>query len=234
MSRQLADLNSYVRQLAEQFILKCKEQGITIIPIQTLRTIEEQNDIYAQGRSKPGKIVSNAKGGYSYHNYGLAFDVALIENGKINWNPSAYDKVGVIGKSIGLEWGGDFKKIKDKPHFQFTFGLSIQDLLRGKRPPCISQNKPSLKESNSFSQAIYKLFDRGIISSPSYWINSNTYELEYFKKLVNNFTKKNDFIESINYLTEKNIINSPDYWLNNKTYSIENIKVFIEKIGGIK
>jgi hypothetical protein len=230
MSRKLADLNIHVRNLAEQLILKCKEQGIVIIPVQTLRTIEEQNKLYAQGRTIAGKIVTNAKGGASYHNYGLAFDVAVVENGKINWTPVLYDKVGEIGKSIGLEWGGDFKKIKDKPHFQYCFGLSIKDLLSGKRPPCISQNKPDLKESDSFSQSIYKLFDMGVISSPSYWINSPTYELEYFKKLVNNFTKKSDFIESINYLADNKIINSKDYWLNNSTYSLENIKLFIEKI----
>jgi peptidoglycan L-alanyl-D-glutamate endopeptidase CwlK len=44
----------------------------------TLRTIAEQNELYAQGRTKAGKIVTNAKGGQSYHNYGLAFDIVLL------------------------------------------------------------------------------------------------------------------------------------------------------------
>ena len=44
----------------------------------TLRTFKEQDDLYSQGRTRPGKIVTNAKGGDSYHNYGLAIDIVLL------------------------------------------------------------------------------------------------------------------------------------------------------------
>ena len=135
MSRDLSLLNPYVKTLAEKFLEKCKSQGLDIIITQTLRSSSEQDELYAQGRTKPGKIVTNAKGGYSMHNYGLAFDIAIKKNGAIVWDDEAlYSKAGKIGESIGLEWGGSWRSFKDYPHFQWTNGLTIKDLLSGKRP----------------------------------------------------------------------------------------------------
>ena len=100
----------------------------------TLRTIAEQDALYAQGRTKPGKKVTNAKGGSSFHNYGLAIDICLIIDGKdVSWDTlKDYDgdkvadwmEIVSIFKSRGWEWGGDFKSIKDAPHFQKTFGFT--------------------------------------------------------------------------------------------------------------
>jgi peptidoglycan L-alanyl-D-glutamate endopeptidase CwlK len=105
----------------------------------TLRTIKEQNELYQIGRTKPGTKVTNAKGGQSYHNYGLAFDLVLIIDGKqASWDTLKdfdNDKVSdwlecvTIAKSYGWEWGGDWVKFKDQPHFQKTFGKSIAELL---------------------------------------------------------------------------------------------------------
>ena len=110
----------------------------------TLRTFAEQDALYAQGRSKPGKIVTKAKGGQSYHNYGLAIDIVLLtdadKNGSFetaSWdNKKDFDKDGqsdwmeivAIFKRYGFEWGGDWK-FTDTPHFQKTFGKSINELL---------------------------------------------------------------------------------------------------------
>ena len=101
--------------------------------IQGLRTIEEQNGLYAQGRTKPGPIVTNAKGGSSYHNYGLAIDFCLIiDNKEVSWSVSKdYDGDGMadwmevvkVFKDAGWTWGGDFKSIKDMPHFEKTFSF---------------------------------------------------------------------------------------------------------------
>ncbi len=109
----------------------------------TLRTNQEQNDLYAIGRTKPGKKVTNAKGGQSYHNYGMAVDIVLIIDGKTaSWDTkgdfdndgkSDWQEVVAIFKRYGWEWGGDWK-FTDYPHFQKTFGLSIADLQNGKRP----------------------------------------------------------------------------------------------------
>jgi len=114
----------------------------------TLRTIAEQDALYAQGRTAPGKIVTNAKGGKSYHNYGLAIDICLIIDGKeASWDTTKdFDKDGIsdwmeivtIFKSRGWEWGGDFVSIKDTPHFQKTFGYTtakLKSMIKGSGYP---------------------------------------------------------------------------------------------------
>lgn len=105
---------------------------------QTLRTIAEQDALYAQGRTTPGKIVTWAKGGKSYHNYGLAIDICLIIDGKeASWDITKdFDKDGIsdwmeavkIFKAHGWEWGGDWATKKDYPHFQKTFGKTTAQL----------------------------------------------------------------------------------------------------------
>ncbi len=135
--KKLVGVHPLVATKARQLIERAYREGINVIITQGLRTVEEQNELYAQGRTKPGKIVTNAKGGYSYHNYGLAFDFAVLnDDGSVSWNvDEKWKRVGAIGKSLGLEWGGDWKDFKDYPHFQYTFGLSLADLRAGKRPP---------------------------------------------------------------------------------------------------
>lgn len=91
-----------------------------------LRTIEEQNQIFAQGRTKSGRIVTNAKGGQSIHNYGLAFDIVILHDKDKNgtFETASWDldkhfmKVVNYFKSEGWEWGGDWNRFKDYPHFQ--------------------------------------------------------------------------------------------------------------------
>ena len=135
--KKLVGVHPLVATKARQLIERAYREGINVIITQGFRTIEEQNALYAQGRTKPGKIVTNARGGYSYHNFGLAFDFAVLNaDGSVNWNvDEKWKRVGAIGKSLGLEWGGDWKDFKDYPHFQMTFGLSLADLRAGKRPP---------------------------------------------------------------------------------------------------
>lgn len=85
---------------------------------QTLRTKAEQDEIYAQGRIKPGKIVSNVKYPNSMHCWGVAFDVFVQRGGKAIWDTAAYKPVGEIGESLGLEWGGRWQNFPDAPHFE--------------------------------------------------------------------------------------------------------------------
>lgn len=107
--------------------------NITLRISQGLRTIAEQDALFAQGRTGPGKIVTNAKGGQSYHNYGLAVDlVELKSDGSVNWNFD-YKKLKPYSDKYGIEWGGTFKSILDKPHFQLTFGYSTSKLLTLKK-----------------------------------------------------------------------------------------------------
>jgi peptidoglycan L-alanyl-D-glutamate endopeptidase CwlK len=101
---------------------QCEAAGIPCDVVQSTRTMSEQERIYNQGRTSPGSVVSHAKPGDSYHNYGLAVDIVPRPYRSLpNWNPEGplWDRIGAIGKSIGLEWGGDWSS-KDLPHFQLT------------------------------------------------------------------------------------------------------------------
>lgn len=113
-------------------------KGVRLRFSHTLRTIEEQNELYAQGRTKKGSIVTNAKGGQSYHNFGLAFDIVLLydKDGNGTFEFASWDnkdpnwiKVTQYFKSKGWFWGGDFKSFKDYPHFEKTFGYTTAKLL---------------------------------------------------------------------------------------------------------
>ena len=139
-STSLSALNPYVASLAKKFIDVCNTNNLNVRVIVTFRSWDEQDVLYAQGRTKPGNIVTDAKGGESYHNWGLAFDCAPVTNGLIDWN--AMDKfiiMGSLGQQVGLEWGGNWITFKinlvDTPHYQYTFGLSTEQLLDGVRPP---------------------------------------------------------------------------------------------------
>ncbi|WP_052421839.1 M15 family metallopeptidase [Paenibacillus sp. FSL P4-0081] len=126
-------------------IERCYARGVNIVITQGLRTIAEQDALYAQGRTKPGQIVTNAKGGTSYHNYGVAIDFALLLNdGRVvSWDTKLdVDKDGVSdwmevvdeANKLGFEWGGDWTSFKDLPHLQMTFGLSTAQMRAGQQP----------------------------------------------------------------------------------------------------
>ncbi len=119
-------------------------KGVRLRFAYTLRTNGEQDELYAKGRTKPGNKVTNAKGGQSIHNYGLAKDIVLLidkdGNGTFesaSWDTlKDFDKDGVADwmevvnyfKSIGWEWGGDWKSFKDYPHLEKTFGHTWKTL----------------------------------------------------------------------------------------------------------
>jgi peptidoglycan L-alanyl-D-glutamate endopeptidase CwlK len=104
--------------------------SVKIVVVQGLRTFAESDALYAQGRTTPGSIVTNAGAGKSYHNYGLAFDFSMVTNGKTDWvvGPN-WMKVSEIMKKHGMAWGGDFATLKDNPHFENRYGHNWRDLL---------------------------------------------------------------------------------------------------------
>jgi len=129
----IATLLPEVQPYARALVTKAGADGITIKVISGLRTYDEQNDLYAQGRTKPGKIVTNARGGFSNHNFGIAFDVGVFEGSQYLDESPKYKAVGVLGMDLGLEWGGNWKTIQDEPHFQlrpkWAGDLSERDML---------------------------------------------------------------------------------------------------------
>jgi peptidoglycan LD-endopeptidase CwlK len=132
-SRNLSDLHPKVKTLCEQFIASCAKQNIDVLITSTYRDAESQNALYAQGRTLPGKKVTNAKGGQSFHNWRVAFDFVPIVNGKAMWADTAlFTKCGVIAEGVGLEWAGRWKKFSEAAHCQLTNGLTLADFQAGK------------------------------------------------------------------------------------------------------
>ena len=134
-SNALSSLNPHVALLARRFLELARQNNLDVRIYNTFRSWNEEDRLFAQGRTMPGEIVTNARGGDSYHNWGLAFDAAPYVNGKISDDINEFKKMGQLGQQIGLEWGGNFKSIVDLPHFQYTFGLNTWSLLNGIRPP---------------------------------------------------------------------------------------------------
>lgn len=110
-----------LQALAAKLVEECGKQGLIIKIGETYRTVAEQDALYAQGRTTPGNIVTNAPGSTysSYHQWGTAFDFFRNDGqGAYNESGDFFNKVGAIGVSLGLEWGGNWKSPVDKPHFQ--------------------------------------------------------------------------------------------------------------------
>ncbi|OBR64485.1 peptidase [Paenibacillus oryzae] len=140
----VAELHPVVLEHAEKLVEEAAAIGISVLITQGHRSEEEQNELYNKGRTSQGAIVTYARGGESYHNYGLAIDFALLNaKGKALWDleydgnrngKSDWHEVAALAKKIGFSWGGDWKGFKDYPHLQMDFGYSINELSRGFRP----------------------------------------------------------------------------------------------------
>ena len=111
-------LHPWLDQKLTVLLRKCAKKEIYLIITEGFRSKEYQDSLYAQGRTKPGKIVTNAKGSTysSQHMWGVAFDIAINDR-KLLYDTATIRKVAVIAKGIGLGWGGDWKSIVDTPHF---------------------------------------------------------------------------------------------------------------------
>ncbi|NYE08741.1 peptidoglycan L-alanyl-D-glutamate endopeptidase CwlK [Bacillus niacini] len=142
------ELHSVVRERSNQLIQHAADKGIVMVITDDFRSAEDQDRLYEQGRTVAGNIVTNARGGESFHNFGLAIDFAIKtpsadiiwdmqydgnQNGIADWN-----EVVEMAKSLGFEWGGDWAQFKDYPHLQMNFDLTLADLQNGKRPADLS------------------------------------------------------------------------------------------------
>jgi RHS repeat-associated protein len=143
---KIGTLTANVQLHAKELVLRSSfELNLDIIVTQGLRTYEEQNNLYAQGRTQEqlnregldnvvarpnANRVTNARAGQSLHNYGVAFDIVpLLNNGLPDWNSDRWAEIGLLGERIGLSWGGNWASFQDRPHFDN--GQSLQDLQNG-------------------------------------------------------------------------------------------------------
>ncbi|WP_260858093.1 M15 family metallopeptidase [Bacillus sp. FJAT-22090] len=153
---RIGAVHPWIKESAVEIITRAYNEGIYVQFSSGYRSNEDQAWIYGQGRPSyiwngkkygtSGAIVSNAKPGSSVHNYRLALDYFLVsEDGKQSlWTVNdKWRRVAAIAKSLGYEWGGDWKSFVDYPHIQFTKGLTIAQLAAGKLPTFPVINKVS-------------------------------------------------------------------------------------------
>lgn len=131
MKLEASGLHPEFQKRVELLIANILEKhGIKLVIASGLRTFAEQNKLYAQGRTSRGRRVTNAKGGDSFHNYGCAADLCLaepvMEKGKPTQFPDKHPVWDYIGKEaaiVGLNWGGNWKSLKDRPHVEVPIEL---------------------------------------------------------------------------------------------------------------
>lgn len=138
--KNIATLHPRVRPFARALIEKAAGQGIIIKVTSATRSFAEQDELFAQGRTKPGKIVTKVRGGFSNHNFGIAIDITIFKGSSDPENATTpvfesplYKAIGALGTDLGLEWGGNWTSFKDEPHFQLRPGwaadMSERDML---------------------------------------------------------------------------------------------------------
>jgi peptidoglycan LD-endopeptidase CwlK len=122
-SKSIDDLQPVMQPHARAFEAACRVAGLPVLIYCTLRSIDEQATLYAQGRTTPGRIVTNAKPGSSAHNFGLALDAVPLLAGKPAWKTTGqelllWNQYGACARLAGLEWAGDWTRMREFPHVQ--------------------------------------------------------------------------------------------------------------------
>jgi len=126
---RLLTLHPKVRDDFKLFIEEAeKGLDIKLRITSALRSFAIQEELYSQGRTKKGKIITNAKPGSSFHNYGLAVDLVRMDGANADWSFDL-SKLLPYADKYGIDWGGNWKKFKDYPHFEKTLGNTWKSLL---------------------------------------------------------------------------------------------------------
>jgi len=135
-SRLLEDLHPALERGARELMRRMALAGFTHVGISsTYRNNVHQEYLFAQGRTRPGSIITNARAGQSIHNYRLAFDIFQNIRGQEWNNPRFFETAGRIWQEMGGEWGGSWTSFPDRVHMQYTAGLSLRDLQNDKMLP---------------------------------------------------------------------------------------------------
>lgn len=119
-----------VERQANIVVAEMARRGHPVRIVEGYRSKERQDELYAQGRTEPGAIVTNARGGESLHNYGVAVDFVFRKEG-YNASPGLWQLLGTVGVENGFSWGGDWNTFVDKPHFEMTLNYSLYDFQVG-------------------------------------------------------------------------------------------------------
>ena len=208
-------MNPVVKESALELIKRAYKEKIYVQISSGFRSFEDQNALYAQGRTKSGNAVTNARGGYSNHNFGLAVDYFLVsdDGSKALWTVNdKWKRVAAIGKELGFSWGGDWKSFPDYPHLEMTGGLSTAQLRAGSRPRLVS------KVSNTTTPGVSKPAQKPVAKPASKnpesivdYLKSNKVDSSFSnrKKIaaahgINNYSGTADQNEKLLTLVKKN------------------------------
>lgn len=132
MARDIKQLHPLLQQIIPVFLDACAAEGLKAGIADCLRSKAEQNALFQKGRyGNPGPIVTKMQYPYSFHCWGLAFDIYRNDgSGVYNTADRWFERAGTIGIRLGLTWGGNFKSFKDRPHFQLNnYGSSCKALV---------------------------------------------------------------------------------------------------------
>ena len=188
--RDITKCHPRLRQLAKELVVECQKKGLSIKLTECLRTVEEQNDLYAKGRTKPGSIVTNAKGtSYSsMHQWGVAFDICRNDGkGAYYDSDGFFTKVGKIGMQLGLEWGGSWTSPVDKPHFQLKDWGSTSSKL-----------KAQYKTPANFMKT-WKKEDDEMVENSKIIVDGKTIPVKRIMKDGTNYIKLRDVADALGY-----------------------------------
>ena len=137
-SRDINLLRPDVAANCRKWVERCKAAGLNVLVTQTVRDKEYQESLYAQGRTKPGSIVTNGRTP-TFHadTAGLAFDFCKNVKGHEYDDIDFFKKAAAIAKEMGFSWGGDWKSFVDRPHIQWDNSgeWTSSMILAGKLPP---------------------------------------------------------------------------------------------------
>lgn len=120
------NLHHFFREKIKSLLHEARSLGLDVDVFQGYRSIEEQDRLFAKGRTSPGVKVTNARGGYSWHNFGIAADIVFKKGGGWSWEENHnWSLLGDLGTEQGLDWGGNWPKFRDRPHFQWNTDLTL-------------------------------------------------------------------------------------------------------------
>lgn len=129
--RNLATLQIPAQRAARRFMKAVTGAGVDARIISGTRSYEEQNRLFRQGRfGNAGPRVTNARGGQSNHNFGIAWDIGVFENGAYLTTAPPYEHAAEVGLGPGVAWGGDWTSFVDRPHYQLVLDLKISEVRR--------------------------------------------------------------------------------------------------------
>lgn len=177
-SRDISLLRDDVEANCRKWLELCKEAGLNVLVTSTVRDKEYQEYLYAQGRTRPGNIVTNGRTP-TFHadTAGLAFDFCKNVKGHEYDDNAFFHKAAAIAKGLGFSWGGDWKSFPDMPHIQWdnngewTSSMILAGNLPPEMPLCGENEEENevryntIKECPEWAQAtIQKLVKKGFLS----------------------------------------------------------------------